>query len=169
VSDPSPLERYRLCIFDADGTLRRTIVAGQPCPRASNEWVLMPGVRDALLPIRWGDAEGPRLGIASNQDQIGLGLLDGTVALHLLRDLLRAATGVVPPDGAIAFCPHRADAECECRKPRPGLLRSVMRFYGIGPDQTVFVGDHETDRLAAAAAGTAFIDAKRLFGCAQTA
>ena len=32
----------RLVVFDADGTLRRTTVPGQPCPRASDQWELLP-------------------------------------------------------------------------------------------------------------------------------
>jgi D-glycero-D-manno-heptose 1,7-bisphosphate phosphatase len=164
MSDASLLAAFRLCIFDADGTLRQTTVAGQPCPRKSDEWQLLPGVRETLRVIPWHDAGAPRLGIASNQDQVGQGLLSEAVARQLLRELVRASTGVVPPDDAIALCPHRLDVACDCRKPRPGLLRRVMRFYGIGPSQTVFIGDHETDRMAADAAGTAFLDAKRLFG-----
>ena len=49
------LERYELIVFDADGTLRRTVVPDQPCPRAAGEWILMPGVREVLaveLPLR---------------------------------------------------------------------------------------------------------------------
>src|SRR5689334_11626787 len=36
----------RLFIFDADDTLRHTLVPGQPSPRAADEWELLPGVAE---------------------------------------------------------------------------------------------------------------------------
>jgi D-glycero-D-manno-heptose 1,7-bisphosphate phosphatase len=167
--DADTLTRYRLCIFDADGTLRRTTVPGQPCPRAPDEWELLPRVREVLSAIAWGAPGAPLMGIASNQDQVGAGLLTSEMAEALLRDLARAATGRSAPDGALRFCPHALGVQCDCRKPGDGLLRGIMEMYGIAPEDTVFVGDSESDRLAAARAGVDFVEAEALFRWTQTA
>src|SRR3954462_10492198 len=98
--------RYKLFIFDADDTLRRTIVPGQPCPRRAEEWVLMPGVRDLLTQVRWGSPGAPQLAIASNQDQVAYRHLTLTMARGLLRDLAQAAAECCPPDAALQLCPH---------------------------------------------------------------
>jgi D-glycero-D-manno-heptose 1,7-bisphosphate phosphatase len=164
-----PIAGYRLWIFDADGTLRRTTVPGQPCPRAQHEWVLLPGVRDLLQAVRWDGPGEPRLGIASNQDQVGAGLIPATMARQLLRELARSAAGVDLPEPAIQLCPHALGVACQCRKPRPGMLQRIMGYYGIGPGATVFVGDNESDRAAARAAAVAFIEARDLFGWSQSA
>jgi D-glycero-D-manno-heptose 1,7-bisphosphate phosphatase len=163
------LARYRLCIFDADDTLRRTSVPGQPCPRRAGEWELLPGVRDLLHGIAWQRPGGPKLGLASNQDQVGAGLFSEATARELLRELARAAAGVVPPDEAIQLCPHALGIACDCRKPQPGMLRRIMEFYGVDRGATVFVGNSEVDRDAAAAAGVDFLDAEALFGWTQSA
>ena len=155
--------RYRLFIFDADDTLRTTIVPGQPCPRASDEWVLLPGVRDRLSPVPWNRQGGPLLGIASNQDQVGYGHLTLDTARALLRDLARAAAGIELPDLALQLCPHRWEVNCTCRKPRPGMLKAIMEYYRVGPVDTLFVGNHEADRRAAAEATTAFVWAEDFF------
>jgi histidinol phosphatase-like enzyme len=55
----------RLYVFDADGTLRRTTVPGLPCPNRPGEWELIPGVRERLARIGWGQG-GARFGVATN-------------------------------------------------------------------------------------------------------
>jgi D-glycero-D-manno-heptose 1,7-bisphosphate phosphatase len=158
------LERYQLFIFDADDTLRRTTVPGKPCPHHPDEWELMPGVRETLSRIPWGHACSPHLGLASNQDQIAYGNLTIEMARRLLRDLAIAATGASPPEAALQLCPHALDVPCDCRKPAPAMLLRIMEHYGLPPDATVFVGNHEVDRLAAERAGVAFVWGEILFG-----
>jgi D-glycero-D-manno-heptose 1,7-bisphosphate phosphatase len=54
---------------------------------------------------------------------------------------------------AVFFCPHTPEANCECRKPRPGLIRSAVQAAGIPAAQTLMVGDAVRDVEAARAAG----------------
>ncbi len=155
---------YRLVVFDADDTLRQTIAPGKPCPHAPGDWVLRPGVRETLLRVAWGGESGPQMGMASNQDQVGYGLLSLEMARRLLRDLAIAATGRAPDEGALQLCPHAPEAGCMCRKPAPQMLLSIMEHYGVEPTETLFVGNAEEDRQAAARAGVAFMWAADLFG-----
>ncbi|HJR16865.1 MAG TPA: HAD-IIIA family hydrolase [Gemmatimonadales bacterium] len=157
------LQGYRLVVFDADDTLRQTTVPGKPCPHRPDEWVLRPGVREALHNVPWGGAGGPRLGMASNQDQVAYGFLSLEMAHRLLRDLAVAATGSAPSDEALQLCPHPMDARCECRKPQPRMLQNIMEYYGVSPADTLFVGNDEVDREAAARAGVKFVWAADLF------
>jgi D-glycero-D-manno-heptose 1,7-bisphosphate phosphatase len=158
------LAGFRLIIFDADDTLRRTTAPGQPCPHRADEWELLPNVRSVLARLPWSDADGPRLGLASNQDHIGYGYLSLKAARALLRDAAAAATGVVPPDAALQLCPHVLEIDCECRKPKPAMLLRIMEHYGVEPERTVLVGNADTDRQAAEAAGVAFLPASEVFG-----
>jgi D-glycero-D-manno-heptose 1,7-bisphosphate phosphatase len=161
--NPGIFERYRLFIFDADETLRRTTIPGKPCPHQPGEWELMPGVRETLGGVPWARPSGPQIGLASNQDQVAYGHVSLEMALHLLRDLAVVATGTAPPEPALQLCPHAPEAECECRKPKPGMLLRIMRHYRVEAEATVFVGNSEVDREAAARAGIAFIQAEDLF------
>jgi len=159
--------RYRLWIFDADGTLRRTTAPGRPCPRASNEWELLPGVRRTLRTVRWNSPDGPWIGVASNQDQVGAGLIPLPTAQRLLQDLMVAAAGVSLPGPAIQLCPHALGVPCRCRKPGPAMIERIRDHYAVPAEQTILVGDQDTDRQAASAAGVAFLEAGELFGWAQ--
>jgi histidinol-phosphate phosphatase family protein len=162
--EPDILTSYRLVVFDADDTLRETVVPGRPCPHGPGEWVLRPGVREVLQAVSWGERMAPQLGLASNQDHVAYGFLSLETARSLLKDLAIAATGSAPADAALQLCPHPLDGDCECRKPEPGMLLSIMKYYGVAPRDTLFVGDAEVDREAATRAGTSFMWAADLFG-----
>ncbi len=153
----------RVLIFDADGTLRWTTVAGQPCPKSPGEWRLLPGVRERLGALDWGP-RGHRLGIASNQDAVALGEVSREMAGRLLRDLVEAAIGFVPEDAAIEMCTCTATAGCPNHKPEPGMLRRILRRFGAGPEEALYVGDLDIDREAAARAGIRFEWARDFFG-----
>jgi D-glycero-D-manno-heptose 1,7-bisphosphate phosphatase len=55
----------------------------------------------------------------------------------------------------IYYCPHHPDftGECDCRKPKPGLLLKGIEKYDIDPARSYFIGDRERDVIAGTAAG----------------
>lgn len=153
----------RLYIFDADGTLRRTTVPGLPCPNAPGEWELIPGVRERLARVEWGEG-GAHFGVATNQGGVALGYLTLERARSLLVEMVSEAFGVRPPPGSIEICPHAPHAGCPCRKPEPLMLQRLMRRFRVNAEETLFVGDMDRDEEAAARAGTRFMWAKDFFG-----
>jgi histidinol-phosphate phosphatase family protein len=156
------LENVRVLILDADGTLRRTTVDGQPCPHAPDEWELLPGVRARLdaMPLERGEL---RLAVASNQDHVGYGLVSEAMARRLLADAVREATRGRVASPVIRLCPHVLEVACECRKPAPGMLLEILAECDVPATQALFVGDTEGDREAAARAGVRFMWAKDFF------
>ena len=53
----------------------------------------------------------------------------------------------------IYYCPHAPDADCDCRKPRPGLFRTLERELGLSVRGAPYIGDKLSDIGAAEAAG----------------
>lgn len=157
---PLDLSRFALIVFDADNTLRRTLVPGQPCPHRPDQWELIPGVRETIRAYDWSEH---RIGVASNQDQIGYALIDEAMALRLLADMARSAFGDAADPALIRACPHVEHDRCACRKPRPGMLLDLCAAANVAPSQALFVGDAPTDAECAAAAGTHFISADAFF------
>jgi D-glycero-D-manno-heptose 1,7-bisphosphate phosphatase len=53
------------------------------------------------------------------------------------------------------YCPHHPDftGDCDCRKPKPGLLLQGIEKYNIDPSKSYFIGDRERDVEAGTAAG----------------
>jgi D-glycero-D-manno-heptose 1,7-bisphosphate phosphatase len=60
----------------------------------------------------------------------------------------------------IYFCPHHPTeakgeyrTDCDCRKPKPGMLLKGLREYNGDPDSSFFIGDKSSDMEAARNAG----------------
>ena len=123
---------------DRDGTLVKEVgYLADP-----NDLHLLPGVPAAL---RSAQAAGLAVVVISNQSGVGRGLFPLSrvyEAMARLRGLLRAEG--VELD-AIYFCPHRPEAECPCRKPRPGLLQRAAEDLQLALQRSVMVGDKRLD------------------------
>jgi len=55
----------------------------------------------------------------------------------------------------IAYCPHHPDitGECECRKPKPGMILDLASRYGIDLKSSILIGDKQSDIDAGKNAG----------------
>lgn len=137
----------KLLILDRDGVINEESDAFIKSP---DEWIALPGAVDAIARL---NKAGYRIAIATNQSGIGRGLfdLDTLAAIHAkLHETVSEAGGRVD---AIFFCPHAAEAGCECRKPRPGMIFDILRRFGADPQETAVVGDSLRDLQAGHAAG----------------
>lgn len=117
----------------------------------------MPGVAPA---IRRLNETGYFVFIFSNQSGVARGLF-GESDVQELHDWLRdalAAQGARIDD--IRYCPHHPHGtvadyvrECDCRKPKPGMLLDLMRRWPVRHEGSFVIGDKPTDIAAAEAAG----------------
>ena len=55
------------------------------------------------------------------------------------------------------ICPHEPEDNCECRKPKPGLLLQAARHFNVDPTEMLVIGDSMRDIVAAKACGAAAI------------
>lgn len=121
------------------------------------DFVFIDGAVEALRLLQ---AAGYLLVVITNQSGIARGLYSEADYLTLtehLRERLQAA-GVALD--AIEYCPHLADApvaryrlDCDCRKPRPGMLKRAIEALDIDPAASFLVGDRLSDIEAGRAAG----------------
>lgn len=103
---------------------------------------LLPGVIPALLEIR---RSGYRLIMVTNQDGLDTPSFprrDFELAHGFILDLL-ASQGVT--FDAVFVCPHHARDNCDCRKPRLGLLREWLAANPLDRSQSAVVGDRDSD------------------------
>ena len=59
------------------------------------------------------------------------------------------------------FCPHRPDENCDCRKPKPGLILQAINEFSIDVSKSWMVGDSKTDIQAGEKAGCKTIFLKK--------
>lgn len=145
----------RKAVFlDRDGVINRSHVReGKPyAPRTLEEFQLLPGVVEATKKL---SEAGFLLFVATNQPDIGNGLVDPEIVEQMHRQLLATL-----PITKIYTCPHRQNEGCECRKPKPGLILAGEKEYKIDIKKSYMVGDRYSDVQAAIAAGCVpiFID-----------
>jgi D-glycero-D-manno-heptose 1,7-bisphosphate phosphatase len=53
----------------------------------------------------------------------------------------------------VFFCPHLPEANCQCRKPKPGMFLEAKTKYNINMENSWMIGDNEGDIIAANLAG----------------
>ena len=50
----------------------------------------------------------------------------------------------------IYYCPHHPDfdVDCECRKPKTGMIRKASKEYNLDLEKSILIGNSETDIMA---------------------
>ena len=150
----SPSNPIRAAFLDRDGVLIEDV---DWLTRPSQIRVL-PGVPQALRRLAQA---GFRLIVVTNQPIVARGLATEAQVEMLHADIAaQLAAGGAPPLDRFYFCPHHPNATlpayrliCDCRKPRPGLLRRAAEDFALDLRASFLVGDRITDIAAGAAAG----------------
>ncbi|CAN5709791.1 HAD family hydrolase [soil metagenome] len=144
----------RAVFLDRDGTITfAPVVDGKPgAPASVEEMVVLDGVPEALASLR---AAGYVLICVTNQPDVSRGKQTREVVDAMNAKLMREL-----PLDAMYCCFHDDADNCDCRKPKPGMLLQGAREHDIDIAQSFMVGDRWRDIEAGIAAGcrTAFID-----------
>lgn len=133
--------------LDRDGVINRD---RSDYVKAWSEFEFLPGVLEALHRL----ARLPYVVVVlSNQSAIGQGLVSQAVIddIHArMQAAIQRAGGRVD---AVYYCPHHPNANCDCRKPRPGLLLRAAHELDLDLSASWLIGDDLRDLQAAVVAG----------------
>ena len=165
------LSRPQKAVFlDRDGTLNRYV----GFLRTPEELELLPGTAEAIKAI---NASGYLAVLVTNQPVIAR----GEVTYAQLREIHNKLETLLGAEGAfldaIYFCPHHPHKgyegeipelkfDCDCRKPKPGMLLQAAKDLNIDLSASWMVGDSENDIRAGIAAGcrTCLVGSQEKFG-----
>jgi D-glycero-D-manno-heptose 1,7-bisphosphate phosphatase len=140
--------------LDRDGTLCRDAVY----MIRFEDFEPLPGVEEALRMLQ---DSGYRLFVVTNQSGVARGMfsLDAVTALNAKIQRYFLEKGIKIEDFAV--CPHHPEGtvaayagDCECRKPKPGMILDLARKYDLDLARSYMVGDMLRDVQAGLAAGT---------------
>ena len=138
----------RLIVLDRDGVINKD---SESLIRSVDEWDPIPGSMEAIARLC---RQGWTVAIATNQAAVGRRSLKvpDLEAIHAL--MCRQAEALGGHISIIEYCPHPPEANCDCRKPKPGLFRNIARRLGLADLQGVpVVGDRQRDLEAGMALG----------------
>ena len=137
----------KIVILDRDGVINYDSAAFIKSP---NEWDPIPGSLEAIARLNRANF---RVVLATNQSGIAKQVFD-IEALNSIHALMhRQLAEVGGHIDAVFFCPCLTAADCECFKPRPGMLHEIAARLRIPLDDVPYVGDKRIDVEAARAAG----------------
>jgi len=144
----------RAVFLDRDGVLNVCqVVDGKPYPPSAVESFAVTSL--AIEACRKLKDAGFLLVVVTNQPDVGRGTQSIEV-VEAMHDILRKEL----PIDAIYVCTHGRDNECECRKPKPGMLHSAAKELSIDLSRSFMIGDRWRDVNCGQSAGcqTVFID-----------
>ncbi|MDD2686305.1 MAG: D-glycero-beta-D-manno-heptose 1,7-bisphosphate 7-phosphatase [Gallionella sp.] len=133
-----------LIILDRDGVINYD---SDQFIKSPEEWKPIPGSLEAIARL---NQAGYRVVVATNQSGVGRGLFD-MATLNTIHDKMHKACALAGAriDG-VFFCPHTSENNCECRKPKSGMLEEIAERYNLADLSGVpAVGDSLRDLQAA--------------------
>ncbi len=153
----SAATKLRRAVFlDRDGVINRALEheAKPYPPRSLAEFEILPEVPSACAKLK---AAGFLLVVVTNQPDVGRGTLPKEIVETIHTEMCRR----LPIDRVeVCYHPGQSASDCDCRKPKPGMLLHAAKELGIDLAQSWMVGDRWRDVDCGQAAGcrTVFID-----------
>ena len=112
------------------------------------EFEFLPGALWAIA--RLSQLELP-IFVITNQSAVGRGIIQIETVHEIHANLRRKVQATGGRIDAFYICPHHPNVGCDCRKPRPGLLRQAAAEHQLDLSKCLFIGDSITDFQAARA------------------
>lgn len=137
----------KLVILDRDGVINKDSANFIKNP---NEWIPIPGSLEAIAML---NQHGFRIAVATNQSGVSRGLFD-MATLNSIHDKMHRELALVGGRiDAVFYCPHSTDDHCDCRKPKPGMIKEIGKRFSLELNEVFAVGDALRDIQAFADAG----------------
>lgn len=137
---PHLAKPLKLIVLDRDGVINEDSDA---YVKTLEEWIPIPGSLQAIARL---SQAGWTVAVATNQSGLARGMFDASTLddMHFkMQQLVMEQGGRID---LIVHCPHGPDAGCECRKPKPGLFRTIAEHFGLADLKGVpVVGDSHRD------------------------
>ena len=132
----------KLVILDRDGVINKDSDA---FVKSADEWIPIEGSIAAIARL---SKAGFTVVVATNQSGVGRGLfqVSDLEAMHKkMHTMVKAAGGEIK---TVVYCPHHPDDNCDCRKPKAGLITQIEQQLNISAKGAITIGDSLRDLQA---------------------
>lgn len=141
------MARSKIVVIDRDGVINHDSAEYIKSPA---EWRPLPGSLEAIASLH---AAGYRIFVVTNQSGLARGLFDAATLAAIHRRMHAAVDAAGGKLAGIYVCPHGPGQSCDCRKPKPGLLRQIEAQHAVSLRGQPLIGDKCSDLEAAIAVG----------------
>jgi len=83
--------------------------------------------------------------IVTNQSAVGRGIITRVALAKIHKKMLSAFARNAIKISGVFVCPHKPEDNCGCRKPKPGMLFSIQKKFGIDLSSSYLIGDSSAD------------------------
>lgn len=135
----------QLVILDRDGVINHD---SDEYIKSPQEWKPIEGSIEAIARLKHANFQ---VAIATNQSGVARRLFSMDTLVDMHNKMLKLIAEVGGQIDAIAFCPHAPRDDCDCRKPKPGMLIDLAKRFNADLSQVFIIGDSLRDLQAAAA------------------
>jgi D-glycero-D-manno-heptose 1,7-bisphosphate phosphatase len=109
------------------------------------EFRFLPGAKESLAAL---SRTGLPIIVVTNQAIINRNISAVEEVEKIHRRMVAEVTASGGRIDRVIYCPHRPDENCNCRKPKSGMLLQAAREMGLELVQSYMVGDAATDIIA---------------------
>jgi D-glycero-D-manno-heptose 1,7-bisphosphate phosphatase len=141
------MSENRYVLLDRDGVINHD---SDEFIKFPEQWLPIEGSLEAIALL---NEHGYKVVVITNQSGLARGLFDAAM-LEKIHAKMRCMTAKKGGQiDAIYFCPHGPNDDCNCRKPKPGLLEAFASDNNVNLSGVAFIGDSLRDLQAAQAVG----------------
>jgi len=145
------MQKQKAIFWDRDGVLNHTLPQRDDgeknvAPQKFEDFKLVEGIKEVLQEVRLLDFFNI---VVTNQPDITRNKMSWE-ELNRMNDFLKAG---IPTIEAVYVCPHDRTDNCNCRKPKPGLLLDAAKDFNLDLTKCYMVGDSQSDIDAGKTAG----------------
>lgn len=139
--------RYPAVFLDRDGVLNQSLIReGKPySPRKVEDLIILDGVKEAISLLH---KKGFVTVVVTNQPDVALG--------HLSSEMLSELHKLISEEIGVQYfytCKHDDYEDCECRKPKIGLIEKASEDLNLDVSKSFMIGDRWKDIEAGQRAG----------------
>ncbi len=144
------LNEFKNIFLDRDGIVNQVIEREGviSSPRVIEEFFL----REDFLDFTKKIPNEKNIFLVTNQPDISRKLLN----IEILKEMHSKIISFIKLK-EIAVCPHDDNHNCDCRKPKPGMINKLIEKYNLSRSESIFIGDSIKDLVAAERANVEFI------------
>ena len=133
----------KVIILDRDGVINHD---SDNYIKSCDEWHIIDGSANAIARL---NNAGYTCVVATNQSGIGRGLYSLETFMQICNKMNEALANAQATVEFILYCPHTPEDNCNCRKPKTGMLDETIARLRVESSSVFFIGDTLRDIQAA--------------------